>query len=81
MSKRRIIFILLLALTLIYPLVFYYSVQAYEQECAAALERYPEELRPYVDYGPFTGSLSGFIAILFGASIAVSWFILFLWRK
>jgi H+/Cl- antiporter ClcA len=80
-SKRLVVFILLLGLTLVYPLVFHYSVQAYEQECAAALERLPEEFSGYVDYPPFLSSRSGFPLMLFGACIAVSWFILFLWRK
>jgi len=81
MNKRQVIFILLLGLTLIYPLIANYFVQTYRAERAAALERYPPEIRLYIDFHPFTGTVNGFLTILFGAIIVVSWFILFLWRK
>jgi len=81
MSKRRIIFIVLLALTLIYPLTVYYSVQAFLAWRDAVLEGYPIEFRGIIDLPPFTGTVNGFLVMLFGACIAVSWFILFLWRK
>jgi len=81
MSKRLAAFILLLGLTITYPAIFHYSVEAYRVDRAAALDEYPVEIRGYVDPAPFPDTLEGFLTMLLGACIAVSWFILFLWRK
>jgi hypothetical protein len=81
MEKRKLALFVLLGLTLIYPLTIYYSVQAYELEWTAALEQYPEELRPYVNFHSFIHSSWGGLTIIFGTVIAVSWLILFIWRK
>jgi hypothetical protein len=81
MKKRRLIIAVLVSLTLIYPLTVYYAIQAYQFWRNAGLERYPEELRPFVDPSPFIGSFWGGLTIIFGAFIACSWLLVGIWRK
>lgn len=81
MGKRRIIFLLLLGQTLIYPLIVNYLTQVHNAEYAAALKEYSLEIQPYIDLPPFTATRNGSLIMLFGAIISVSWILLFLWRK
>jgi len=57
----------------IYAVVLYRSIQAYEDWKQAKLEEYPPELRPYVDFAPYTGSIQGSQMILLGAIIGIGW--------
>jgi hypothetical protein len=81
MKKRRLVLVALLILTALYPFVVNWAVQAFESWNTAALERYPEDLRPYVDHDFFVSSHWGSFVIVLGAFIAVSWLLLAVWRK
>jgi hypothetical protein len=81
MKRGALIITILAGLTLIYPLTVYYAIQAYQSWIDAGLERYPEELRPYVETNPFIGSFWGGLTIILGAFIACSWLLVGIWRK
>jgi len=81
MKKGPLVFVVLLILTLTYPLTVNYALQAYESWRIAELESYPAEMRPYVDFSPFIQSFWGGLALIFGVVIVFSWLLLGMWRK
>jgi len=73
MLRKRMLVVLLLITVLIYAVSLYQSIQFYEEWKKMRLEEYPPELRPYVDFGPYTGSIQGSQMILVGAIIGIGW--------
>ena len=58
-KKLLVIIVLLIATIIIYAVVLYRSIQVYEDWKQAKLEEYPPEMRPYVDFHPYTSSRQG----------------------
>jgi len=73
MFKKRLLLILFLATVLIYVVAVFWSIQAYEEWKRGVLERYPPQVRPYVDFNPYFSSKQGGFMILFGAIMGFAW--------
>jgi len=76
MPKKKLLLILLLATVLIYSGVVSWSIQDYEEWKKAKLERYPQDIRPFVDFYPYILSGHGILMIVLGAIIGLLWTII-----
>lgn len=75
MFKKRLVLILFLTSVLIYIVAVFWGIQAYEEWKKIELERYPTEVRPYVDFNPYFSSNQGKFMILLGAIMGFAWLI------
>jgi len=73
MSKFRIAILVLLAVTAIYAITLYQSVQAYNKWKEDKLSKLPEPARKYIDFTPFFASSFGKPYLLLGIGLALCW--------
>jgi len=75
MNAKRLLAIPFLITAVIYSLALYQSIQAYEEWKKVKLEEYPPDIRPYVDFYPYTSSKQGQQMIILGIIIFLGWLI------
>ena len=76
MFKKRLLLILFLVTVLIYAMAVFWSIQDYEEWKKATLERYPPEMKPFVDFYSYVPSGHGTLMIVLGAIIGLVWAII-----
>jgi len=78
----KVAVLVLLTVTVIYPVALHLDIQRYEAWKQAELEKYPPEIAPYIDFNPYiAGTTGGLLITILGTVIAGSWLLLGIWRK
>ncbi len=73
MLMRKLLLILFLATVLLYVVAAGWSMHAYEESKAIELVRYPPDVRPFADFGPYVSSRQGGFMIVLGAMLGTAW--------
>ncbi len=73
MLMRKLLLILFLATVLLYVVAAGWSMHAYEERKAIELVRYPPDVRPFADFGPYVSSRQGGFMIVSGAMLGTAW--------
>ena len=80
---RKIVALLLFAITVAYTFSFALAYSSYEQWAESVLNEYPIDIRPYVDVPAFPQTFYGFLLTVFGIALVFSYtaFIGLTWRQ
>lgn len=73
MPAKELLFTLFLAMVLLYVVAVGWSIQAYEEWKEIELERYPPDVRPFVDFDPYVSSRQGGFVIVLSAILGIAW--------
>ena len=76
----RKVAILLIVASLVYIVSTWFAYLVYQGRMKEQLLSIPEQMRPYVDFAPFTGSREGVLLIIVGSLLSMLW-VLYLSRR
>ncbi len=71
-SRFKVAVLVLLAVTLIYPVVLHLDIQRYEARKQAELEKYPQ-WASIMDFNPYGTTFTGALLISIAATLVICW--------
>lgn len=71
-SRFKVAVLVLLAVTVIYPVALHLDIQRYEARKQAELESHPD-VAPWIDFNPYGTTFTGALLIFIAATLVICW--------